>query len=127
MCAPTSLDYARDKRISGWSFRSARALEDPADRGAARCGFACHRKLLGIVWAAIGIHPDAVLDRQRAAAAAELPQRALADAQQRALAIGGGRCLDALGQVEAHREWRRIGLFAALGGQQHILAAQFLA
>ena len=57
----------------------------------------------------LAVDPQTVLDREPAAAAAELPDRAAAQPEQGALPVGGRRHLDRGREVEADRERHRLG------------------
>ncbi len=77
--------------------------------------------------AAARIDPEAVLDRQVAALAAELPEMPRCGAQDRGETVRGGRHLDLRMEMEARGERRRGLVFAPIGGEQHVLAANVAA
>src|SRR4051812_14253083 len=75
----------------------------------------------------IAIDPEAVLDGEPAAAAAELPHGRAADAEQGALPVGRRRHFDRRGEVEADRERHIATAPAPARGNEHVLPRQLAA
>src|SRR3954452_6394984 len=83
---------------------SGRPPEGPGDGRAVARALAGDDELEARVRRRLAVDPQAVLDRESAAAAAELPDGGSTHPEQRARAVGGGRDLDRGRQVESQRE-----------------------
>src|SRR5438067_1435219 len=106
---------------------SAGAAELPADFAAQCRHFPDNDKLARALWLAAAVDPQTFLDREVAAATAEVPWRRRARAQDRAHAVGGDRRFNPGREVEAHRIRRGLANLLAALGDQLVGAAQFLA
>src|SRR4051812_38841899 len=106
---------------------SGRPAEGPGDGRAVAGALAGDDELEARVRRRLAVDPQTVLDREAAAAAAELPDRRAAHPEQRPLAVGGGRDFDRGRQVESKRERHVAAAVAAAGGDQHVLALQLAA